>query len=63
MLSGHNPGRKGSVTPLKAKVMIRVIRGILANPHHRLPSRDGMPPGFMGRRMSQISWHAALFFI
>jgi hypothetical protein len=31
MLSGHDPGRKGSVTPLKAKVMIRVIRGMLAN--------------------------------
>ncbi len=45
MLSGHDPGRKGSVAPPKAKVMIRVVRGMLAN--LRLISRHpttGCPP-------------------
>jgi hypothetical protein len=31
MLSEHVSERKGSVTPLKAKVMNRAIRGMLAN--------------------------------
>ena len=44
MLSGHDPGRKGSVTPLEAKVMTRVSRGMLANLRRKPPSRDGMPP-------------------
>jgi hypothetical protein len=43
MLSGHVSERKGSVTPLKAKVMIRVIRGMLANLRRKLPSHVGMP--------------------
>jgi hypothetical protein len=31
MLSGYDLGRKGNVAPLKAKVMSRVIRGMLAD--------------------------------
>ncbi|KXG74129.1 hypothetical protein AN618_24040 [Fervidicola ferrireducens] len=31
MLLGHDPGRKGSVTPLKAKAMNWVDQGVLAN--------------------------------
>jgi hypothetical protein len=48
MLSGHDPGRKGSVTPLKAKVMIWVIQGMLANLRRKLSSRAGMPPNSLG---------------
>jgi len=43
MLSGHDPGREGRVTPPKAKVMIRVIRGMLANLRCMSPSHAGMP--------------------
>ncbi len=52
MLSGHDPGRKGSVAPPKAKVMIRVVRGMLAN--LRLISRHPTTgcPQFIGGRMS-----------
>lgn len=36
------------MTPLKAKVMIRVIRRMLANLRHVPLSRDGMPPDLSG---------------
>ncbi|KXG73764.1 hypothetical protein AN618_24620 [Fervidicola ferrireducens] len=48
MLSGHDPGRKGRVTPLKAKVMNRVDRGVLANLRCVPPSHAGMPPNSLG---------------
>ncbi|MFZ5689471.1 MAG: hypothetical protein ACOY9Y_15155 [Bacillota bacterium] len=36
------------MTLLKAKVMIRVNRGMLANLRHVPPSRNGMPPNLLG---------------
>ena len=55
MLLGHDPGRKGSVTPLKAKVMIPVIRGMLADLRVQavVPRRDA--PQWIGGRMSPVA--------
>ena len=64
MLSGHDPGRKGRVTPLKAKVMIRVDRGVLANLRRVPPSHDGMPPTSLGGgcHKNNERWDCNAFF-
>ncbi|MDN5346645.1 MAG: hypothetical protein PWP65_209 [Clostridia bacterium] len=52
MPAGYIPAGEGSVAPLKAKVMIWVIRGMLANLRLKaaVPRRD--VPQFIGGRMS-----------
>ncbi len=59
MLSGHDPGRKGSVAPLKAKVMIQVDRGMLANLRRVPLSHAGMPPNSLGGGCHRVSEQVA----
>lgn len=63
MLSGHDPERKGSVTPLKAKAMkTEKLSECWLTCGVKPPSHVGMPPNSLGEDVTYMTKEMNIFF-